>query len=219
MQLSIAGILDSEDVIAARSVLAELEFADGRATAGWSARLVKNNAQAVAGEALAKLDEATRAKLMASPVFNLAVRPKQLSKLIFARYDSGQSYGSHVDDALMGGLRTDVSFTLFLSEPEDYEGGELVIEPSAGEDKIKLPAGALYTYPAGTLHRVAPVTSGERLVCVGWVRSFIRSAEQRELLFDLDTARRTLFAQHGKTSEFDLLSKCTANLLRQWAED
>jgi PKHD-type hydroxylase len=149
----------------------------------------------------------------------MAVRPKKLTPLIFARYGPGETYGSHVDDAIMQGLRTDVSFTLFLSEPDSYEGGELVIDSSGGEESVKLPAGSLFLYPSTFLHRVEPVTKGERLVCVGWARSYLRSAEQRELLFDLDRARRALFARGGKTDEFDILSKCTANLLRMWADD
>jgi PKHD-type hydroxylase len=112
-----------------------------------------------------------------------------------------------------------VSFTLFLSDPDTYEGGALVIETSGGEDDIKLPAGSLVGYPSTTLHRVAEVTKGARLAAVGWARSFIRDPAQRELLFDLDTARTRLFEKGGKTAEFDLISKASANLLRMWAED
>jgi PKHD-type hydroxylase len=119
----------------------------------------------------------------------------------------------------MGGMRSDVAFTLFLSEPESYDGGELMIDSAAGEDAIKLAPGALVAYPATSLHRVAEVTRGARLAAVGWARSFVRDAAQRELLFDLDTARRTLFAQHGPSREFELMSKSLANLLRMWAED
>jgi PKHD-type hydroxylase len=119
----------------------------------------------------------------------------------------------------MHGVRTDVSFTLFLSDPETYDGGALVIETSGGEDEIKLPAGSLVAYPSTTLHRVAEVTRGERLAAVGWARSFIRDPGRREMLFDLDTARQLVFQKSGKTAEFDLLSKTSANLLRMWAED
>lgn len=142
-----------------------------------------------------------------------------LTPLMFARYEKGKNYGSHVDDAMIGGMRTDVSFTLFLSDPKSYSGGELVIESTAGEEGIKLSAGSLVAYSTTTLHRVAKVTRGERLVCVGWVRSFIRDAAHRELLFDLDTARRRLFAREGNSPDYDLISKSTANLMRMWAED
>jgi PKHD-type hydroxylase len=128
-------------------------------------------------------------------------------------------YGRHVDDALMDGMRTDVAFTLFLSDPNSYDGGELTIESAAGEEAFKLDAGALVAYSATSLHRVADVTRGARLAAVGWARSFVRDPARRELLFDLDSARRQLFAREGKSAEFDLISKSFANLLRMWAED
>jgi PKHD-type hydroxylase len=119
----------------------------------------------------------------------------------------------------MDGVRTDVAFTLFLCDPASYDGGELTIESAAGEEPFKLDAGALVAYSATSLHRVAGVTRGARLAAAGWARSFVRDPAQRELLFDLDTARRQLFAREGKSAEFDLLSKSFANLLRMWAED
>ena len=119
----------------------------------------------------------------------------------------------------MGGMRSDISFTLFLSDPESYDGGELVTESHADEQPFKLPAGSLVLYPSTTLHRVEPVTRGSRLAAVGWIRSLVRDPARRELLFDLDTARKALFDRDCKSPEFDLLSKCGANLLRMWAED
>jgi PKHD-type hydroxylase len=118
----------------------------------------------------------------------------------------------------MHGIRTDVSFTLFLADPDSYDGGELVIESAAGEEEIKLPAGHLVAYASTSLHRVAPVTRGERLVAVGWAQSYLRDAAQREMLFDLETAKRGLFAVSGKSPEFDLVAKTSANLFRMWAE-
>ena len=132
------------------------------------------------------------------------------------------SYDTHVDNALMGsssGLyRSDVSFTLFLNSPQDYQGGELIIEGVQEEQSYKLEAGSAIVYPSTTLHRVNPVTEGRRLVVVGWVQSVIRDAGDREILFDLETARRAVFAKSGKTPEFDLISKSIANLLRKWAD-
>ena len=125
----------------------------------------------------------------------------------------------HDRPSQFAGVRTDVSFTLFLSEPASYDGGELVIDTPSGEEAFKLKAGSIVTYPASTLHRVAPVTRGERLVAAGWIRSHVRDAGKRELLFDLETARRRLFDREGKTAEADLLAKCAANLMRMWAED
>jgi PKHD-type hydroxylase len=220
MYYVISGILDSSQVAEAREELAQAAFVDGRVSAGWHARLVKNNLQAAgADQRVAALRETLAGRIGAHPLFRLAARPKTVTPLILSRYEQGMDYGSHVDDALMHGMRTDVSFTLFLSEPDSYDGGALVIESPAGEDDVKLPAGSLVAYPATTLHRVAPVTRGTRLAAVGWVRSFVRDAAQREILFDLDSARQRLFEREGKTAEFDLLSKTSANLLRMWAED
>src|SRR6185369_1406553 len=176
-------------------------------------RPVKNNRQAEGSDrSLETIRKLIAERILGNEVFRLAVRPKALSPLLFSRYESGMQYGSHVDDALMQGMRTDVSFTLFLSEPESYDGGELVIESASGEDAVKLAAGSMVAYPSTALHHVAPVTRGMRLAAVGWARSYIRDGAKRELLFDLDTARRTLFAREGKSAEYDLVSKSLANL-------
>ena len=220
MQLIIANVLSRADLIIVRNALKRARFVDGRATAGFAARLVKNNQQVDARdrsiEAVRKL---VTERISKNELFQLAVRPKTLSPLMFARYERGKNYGSHVDDPLMNGMRTDVSFTLFLSDPATYRGGELVIESAASEDPVKLPAGAMVIYSTTALHRVAKVTKGQRLVCVGWARSLIRDAAQRELLFDLDTARRRMFARGGKSADYDLVSKSLANLMRMWVED
>ncbi|HYD98246.1 MAG TPA: Fe2+-dependent dioxygenase [Alphaproteobacteria bacterium] len=219
MVLCIADLLPPDRLAALRAGLAACRFVDGRATAGWHAATVKANTQ-VAGDdpGLAALRGMVERALAESALFQLAVRPKALTPPLFSRYGAGMAYGSHVDDALMGGLRTDVSFTLFLSEPDAYEGGELVIETTAGEQAFKLAAGSLVLYPSTTLHRVAPVGGGMRDVAVGWAQSLVRDPARRELLFELDTARRGLFAREGKSAEFDLISKSLANLLRMWAE-
>ena len=220
MQIVIGDVLSADDVKTIRTALGRAKFIDGRATAGFAARTVKNNTQAAGGDrSIETIRKLAAERILANEVFRLAVRPKALTPLMFARYEPGMNYGSHVDDALMQGLRTDVSFTLFLSDPGSYDGGELVIESASGEDAIKLAAGSLVAYPTTTLHRVNEVTRGQRLAAVGWARSFIRDAAQRELLFDLDTARRQIFAREGKTAEFDLISKSAANLMRMWVED
>ena len=219
MQIVIGNVLSTDDLALVGAALAGARFVDGRATAGFAARLVKNNRQAANDRKLDTVRKLVAARILGNEVFRLAVRPKALTPLMFSRYEDGMNYGSHVDDALMDGLRTDVSFTLFLSDPASYEGGELVIESASGEDSVKLEAGSLVAYPSTTLHRVAPVTRGQRLATVGWARSFIRDGARRELLFDLDTARRAMFAQRGKSAEYDLVSKSLANLLRMWVED
>jgi PKHD-type hydroxylase len=219
MQIVIGHVLSAEEIAIVRAALARATFVDGRATAGFAARLVKNNRQAANDRKLDTIRKLVAERILGNEVFRLAVRPKALTPILLSRYETGMNYGSHVDDALMDGMRSDVSFTLFLSDPASYDGGELVIESASGEDAVKLEAGSLVAYPSTTLHRVAPVTSGERLAAVGWARSFVRDAARRELLFDLDTARRAMFEREGKSAEFDLLSKSLANLLRMWVED
>jgi PKHD-type hydroxylase len=220
MQIVIGNVLSTEELRRVRAALARARFVDGAATAGFAARLVKDNRQAEASDrSLGTIRKLVAERVLANEVFRLAVRPKALSPLLFSRYQKGMRYGSHVDDALMDGMRTDVSFTLFLSEPKSYEGGELTIESASGEETFKLDAGALVAYSATSLHHVSKVTRGVRLAAVGWARSFVRDPARRELLFDLDTARRRMFARQGKSSEFDLISKSFANLLRMWVED
>jgi PKHD-type hydroxylase len=218
MQIVIGNVLTGDDLATVTAALARARFVDGRATAGFAARTVKNNRQAD-DRKLETVRKLVAERIMGNDVFRLAVRPKALTPLLFSRYEEGMNYGSHVDDALMDGVRTDVSFTLFLSEPGSYDGGELVIESASGDDAVKLDAGSLVAYPSTALHHVAAVTRGQRLAAVGWARSFIRDGARRELLFDLDTARRAMFSRDGKSAEFDLVSKSLANLMRMWAED
>jgi len=220
MQIVIGNVLSAAEVETVAAALARAHFVDGQATAGFAARTVKDNLQAEAGDrSLETIRKLVAERILGNEVFRMAVRPKALSPLLFSRYAPGMHYGSHVDDALMDGMRTDVAFTLFLSESASYEGGELAIDGAAGEDTFRLDAGTLVAYPATSLHRVAEVTRGARLAAVGWARSFIRDAARRELLFDLDSARRQLFTREGKSAEFDLISKSFANLMRMWVED
>lgn len=220
MIICIGDVLSAGDLEAVARAIPGLTWSDGRLTAGWAARDVKRNEQAGAGDAEAgALKTRLTESILASEMFQLAARPKALSRLLISRYRAGMTYGTHVDDALMQGMRTDISFTLFLSDPAGYDGGALIIESTGGEQDYKLPVGTLIAYPATSLHRVEPVTSGERIAAVGWVRSFVRRPDHRELLFDLETARRQIFDKDGKSPAFDLLSKCASNLLREWAED
>ena len=219
MQIVIGNVLSTEEVVLARDALARATFEDGRETAGFAARTVKHNRQAANDRKIETVRKFVEERILGNDLFAIAVRPKALTSVMFSAYEPGMRYGSHVDDALMGNIRTDVSFTLFLSDPESYDGGELVIESAASDDAVKLAAGSLVAYPSTTLHHVAEVTRGTRLAAVGWARSYIRDAAQREMLFDLDTARRRLFSREGKSAEYDLVSKSLANLLRMWVED
>lgn len=219
MNLCLANVLDADTLRAIRTTLASSVFEDGGRTAGWHARGVKHNQQAVsAGAAKLVLDA-----LQSHPLFHSAVLPARVRTPIFSRYLPGMSYGMHVDDALMGGtdpIRSDLAVTVFLSEGAEYDGGELVLETHSGTVPYRLEAGQAVVYPATCLHRVAPVTRGERLAAVLWVQSYVRDAAQREILFDLDTVRRELWEQAGQvpTSAFNLQAKTYANLLRAWAE-
>lgn len=216
--LGLDAVLTPEELTSIRGRLSGTGFQDGRTTAGWHARQVKSNEQLPADDPVSRVVRTEiEAALRRNPIFSAAVQPKFV-QLLLNRYGPGQAYGTHVDDAFINGRRTDVSVTVFLSAPESYEGGDLVIETPAGEQRVKLPAGAAIIYPASSLHRVEPVTKGERLACVGWIESRIRDGAAREILFDLERARRSLFQQHGKTPEFDLIAKATANLLRRWGE-
>ncbi len=199
--------------------LADAPFVDGSATAGWHAKLVKKNQQLDARDPRQKeLSSIIAAAVTKNASFRLGVRPKALQTFRFSRYEQGMGYGPHVDDALMHGHRSDVSMTLFLSAPESYDGGELVIDTGGAERSFKLAAGDMVTYPSTTLHRVEPVTRGVRLAAVSWAQSYVRDDARRELLYELDRARRDLFKKHGKTPEFDALSKAFSNLVRMWSD-
>ncbi|MEL6352048.1 MAG: Fe2+-dependent dioxygenase [Cyanobacteria bacterium J06627_28] len=217
MIFTIPELLGAEAVEGVCDRLASIELVDGKTTAGWHAKTVKNNQQPKAKSAEA-LGEEVRQSILKHPLFQAAARPRRVHTVRFNRYSDGMSYGRHTDNAQMNGSRTDLSFTLFLSDPASYEGGELVVEGVDSEQAYKLPAGSMIVYPAGYLHRVEPVTKGVRWAAIGWLQSQIRDAGKREILFELDTARRSLFEQGGKTVEFDLLTKSLNNLVRMWVE-
>jgi PKHD-type hydroxylase len=218
MMLVIETLLDGTQAGVLRAAAADMDFQDGRATAGRFAAQVKANHQASEGAELEAVRAQVGKALAANGLFQTAVRPRALTPLILSRYRRGETYGLHVDDALMRGVRTDVSFTLFLSDPDTYEGGELMIEDTMETRAIKLNAGDLFLYPSTSLHRVTPVTAGERLAIVGWATSWIRDAGQREILFDLERTLQHLHDREGKSEAFDLLAKSRSNLLRLWAD-
>ena len=216
MTLAIAGILTGAEVAAIRDAAADLPFGDGRATAGARAREVKANDQALPSTGRDAILDKARAAIQAHPVFRAAARPRHLTPLLLSRYRVGQTYGLHVDDALMGGLRTDLSFTLFLSDPDTYDGGALAIEDRLGPREVRLAAGDMILYPSTTLHRVTPVTRGERLAIVGWVESWMRGAAEREVMFDLDQIAAGM-PPDAPRELADLLAKVKSNLTRLWA--
>ena len=157
-------------------------------------------------------------RLMANPTFALAARPKVLTPLILSRHRTAETYGPDADDTVMRGVRTDLSFALFLSDPETYDGGALVIEDTLESRSLKLGAGDLIVYPSTSVHRVDPVARGERLALVGWATSWVRRADHREILFDLERRLQHLEARSGAAETIELLNKTRSNLLRLWAD-
>ncbi|MEM7554845.1 MAG: Fe2+-dependent dioxygenase [Cyanobacteria bacterium P01_A01_bin.84] len=222
MILCIEQVLTADELSLIISSIENAEFIDGKLTAGWFAKQVKNNKQLSRNNSADKeLQSVIVEALKRNHLFQAAIRPKIIRPTIFSCYEVDMYYGSHTDNALMGNehpMRSDVSFTLFLNSPTSYKGGELVIDTSLGEQAFKLEAGSMIVYPSTTIHRVENVTEGKRLAAVSWVQSFVRDASQREMLFDLDTAKKVMYQKYGKTPEFDLVAKTHANLLRKWVE-
>ncbi|MEM9217633.1 MAG: Fe2+-dependent dioxygenase [Cyanobacteria bacterium P01_F01_bin.150] len=221
MIVRIPGVLSANEVSQLHKILETAEFVDGKLTAGWYAKKVVHDHQ-FPDNAARTIRDTVHTALYRNPLFQAAVHPKQIHSISVSRYNAGMADGRQADNALMkvgdNQWRSDVSFTVFLNDPNTYDGGELVIEGVDDERAYKLEAGMAIAYPSSTLYRVDPILKGMRLVATGWVQSWVRDPTKREILFELDTVRRSLLVQHGKTNEFDLLSKNIANLLRQWAE-
>ena len=224
MMVHIPNVLTQEQVAHCREVFARAAWEDGRSSAGHQSAQVKRNLQLpVDGPEARELGELVLRGLEKSPLFISAVLPQRVFPPLFNRYEGGMTFGSHVDNALRGNaaglrIRTDVSCTLFLSDPDSYEGGELVVEDTYGGHEVKLPAGDLIVYPATSLHHVTPVTRGVRLASFFWVQSMVRDVSQRALLFDLDTAIQQLQPTEPGNPALVMLTGCYHNLLRQWAE-
>ncbi|MEM9164005.1 MAG: Fe2+-dependent dioxygenase [Cyanobacteria bacterium P01_F01_bin.4] len=220
MVVEIPNVFTQEEVNEILDKLSKAEFIDGKKTAGWNARGVKNNQQLKGSDPHATaLKDRVKTVLSKNLLFQSTVRPKSIHTILFSRYEVGMSYGKHTDNAMMAGTwRSDVSFTIFLTPPEVYEGGELIIEGPSRQQTYRLDAGYAIAYPSSTLHQVAPITKGSRWAIVGWVQSWVRDPAKREILFDLDTTRRSIFNSQGKTNDFDLISKSMTNLLRSWIE-
>ena len=224
MMVHIPHVLSAEQVAHCRGVFARATWEDGRHTAGHQSAQVKRNLQLpVGGPEARELGELVLRALEKSPLFISAVLPQRVFPPLFNRYEQGMNFGSHVDNAIRAPgpgmqLRTDVSCTLFLSDPDSYDGGELVVEDTYGGHEVKLPAGDLIVYPASSLHHVTPVTRGARLASFFWVQSLVRDVAQRALLFDLDTALQQLTPAVPGNPALVMLTGCYHNLLRQWAE-
>src|ERR1700733_12234510 len=225
MLITIPGIFTGEEVAQARAILDAANWIDGKVTAGYQAQSVKENLQLPEGHPLAKeLGEIVLAGLARTPLFMSAALPLKVFPPMFNRYTGGGHFGTHVDTAIRASattgqrIRTDVSATLFLSAPEEYDGGELHVEDTYGVHSVKLPAGHMVLYPATSLHRVDPVTRGARVSSFFWVQSMIRGDGDRALLYDLDTAIQRLAVEVPANAAGVQLTGVYHNLLRRWAE-
>jgi PKHD-type hydroxylase len=224
MLLVINAIDDAGHLAALAERIALLEWRDGRETAGAVAREVKRNLQAaMESTAGRRLADELLPLVADNPVLKAAAQPRRFSPLIISKTADGGHYGPHVDNALMGKgagrVRTDLSFTLFLTPPDQYEGGELVVHTAGMTQEVKGEAGHLVLYPSGSIHEVRPVTRGERIVCIGWIESMIADGARREMLFDLENLRSSLRRQlPSQSAELLTLDKTIANLLRMWAQ-
>jgi PKHD-type hydroxylase len=225
MLVQIEKVLSAEQVAETVRALSEAQWGDGRDTAGYLSARVKDNVQLPENHPLArKLGEAILESLGRNPKFISAALPLKIVPPLFNRYTGGQTYGSHIDGALrpVAGtqtrVRTDLSATLFLSEPESYDGGELVVEDSFGERRVKLAAGDMVLYPGTSIHHVTPVTRGTRLAAFFWIQSAVRDDPRRALLYDLDAVVQALGGNDATHKEAVRLAGIYHNLLRFWAD-
>lgn len=223
MLLQIPGVLTQEQLSTVRKLLANAPFVDGRLSAGSAAKRVKNNEELDKDALqLEHLNNIVMGGLVQHPLYRGAALPLRVAAPYYARYTPGRAYGEHVDDPIMGMAgelyRSDIAITVFLNEPEKYAGGELVIHTTFGTSEVKLPAGDAIMYPASSLHQVAPVTQGERLVAVTWLQSLVRDPARRELLYQLHQARDTLLRTSPDAPATAQVNTAYVNLVRMWGE-
>ena len=223
MLLRIPSVLDRSELDVVQRMLAGAPFVDGKLSAGQAAKRVKHN-QEVDRRAreLEQLNNLVMGKLVQHPVYRSGALPLRVAAPYYARYTPGMRYGDHVDDPVMGTdgtlYRSDISITVFLGDPAGYDGGELVINTPFGEQLVKLPAGDAVMYPSSSLHRVAEVTRGVRLVAVTWLQSLVRDPARRELLHELNSVRERLLANTPETEDAKLINKTYVNLVRMWGD-
>ena len=225
MLLQIPGVLTAQELAQSQRLLETAEWLDGRVTAGHQSARVKHNRQlAESSQTANELGKLVVAAVSRNPLFISAALPNRIFPPLFNCYEVGDGFGTHVDNAIRvaaatgARIRTDISATLFLSEPSDYDGGELVVEDTYGTHSVKLPAGSIVLYPASSLHRVEPISRGRRIASFFWIQSMVRDDGQRALLFDLDSAIRRLGADHPSHPSVVQLTGVYHNLLRSWAE-
>ncbi len=223
MLITIDQLLDQSQLKTVIKILNAASFSDGKLTAGYSAKAVKNNLEINAQDSVNdELNSIVMNALVRHPSYRHAAWPTKIASPFYAKYDAGMDYGTHVDDPVMGNngelYRSDISITIFLSDPKTYTGGELTIVNQFDEQKIKLNAGSAILYPSSSKHYVAPVTKGTRYVAVTWVQSAVRDPAQREILYELNNARNAVLADKADKSTKDQLNASFNNLVRMWAD-
>ena len=225
MLIHLPGVLDPKALQACRDALAKVDWADGRGSAGYLSRAVKHNRQLPDNHPVAReLGELVMRALDGNERFTAAALPQKLVPPLFNCYENSEAYGAHVDGAIrpVSGsphrVRTDLSATLFLSDPDSYDGGELVIEEAFGPTSIKLAAGDMVLYPGSSIHQVKPVTRGRRLAAFFWIQSMVRSDQQRAILWELDNAIQKIAMQTPDQEALTSLAGVYHNLLREWAD-
>jgi PKHD-type hydroxylase len=222
MLTRLTAVLDRKQLDAVGQLVAGGKFVDGVLSAGMAAQRVKHNEELSVDELhLRELNNIVMGSLVGHPVYRSASMALRVAAPYYARYTAGMSYGDHVDDPVMGQgdlYRSDISVTIFLSDPDDYDGGELIIRTAFGEQCVKLPAGDAVLYPSSSVHRVAEVTRGERLVAVSWIQSLVRDPDKRALLHELNLAREKLLHEKPDTEETIRVNHSYINLVRMWSE-
>lgn len=225
MLIEIPALLSASEVETTVATLLDQPWVDGKVTAGQRSAMAKNNRQLSEDSPVAlRIGEQILARLSDNALFMSAALPKRIYPPLFNRYSGGEAFDWHIDNAIRGikgvreRVRTDISATLFLADPARYDGGELVIRDTFGEHTVKLPAGHLLIYPGSSLHKINPVTRGERIASFFWIESLVREDSQRQLLLDMDVAIQTLTAQDADHHALLQLSGAYHNLLRRWSD-
>ncbi len=223
MLITIPEVLNKEDISVILELTATANFREGATSAGSEAKRVKNNHEMFISDVeVQRLNNLVMGKLVQNPNYIAAAFAARIAAPYYAKYTAGMYYGNHIDDPVMGPpnqrYRSDISITIFLNEPDTYDGGELVIQTTFGEQTVKLNAGDAVLYPSSSTHRVNEVTRGERLVAVTWLQSTIRDPAKREILYNLSQARETLIKSSPDSKELELLSNSYVNLLRMWTD-
>ncbi len=217
MNYLISPLLKDEEIKIFKNKLQENneDWEDGKKTAGSHAAQVKNNLQLNRNSEISKnLSEFITNKILSNPLIKSFSLPKKIHGVMFTKSCKGMRYGRHIDNSFMSSGRADLSFSIFINDKDSYKGGELIIENINSENKFKLNSGEILLYPSTYLHSVKEIQKGERLVCVGWIESYVKSIEEREYLFDIDAGARSLLSKYGRSDDLDLIFKSYSNLLR-----